>query len=132
MHSLEDAPFSEAAERGLAIFGAQPYFSESRYRDELRRARISSNRSRRCLRDDLSDSAASEVVLGRNRFDLQMAMLLSPIRTGPAAELSWLVAETDALRTFRDEVTTSTAAGMVDATKRMVMRDYRNPRCAQR
>ncbi len=56
-----------------------------------------------------------------------MRMLLAPIRSGPSAELSWLVAETDALRNFRREVPSAEAARMTEETKRWVMRDYRNP-----
>ena len=67
------------------------------------------------------------ILNGQTRYDLRMQMLLAPIRTGPSAELSWLVAETDALRVFRREVPSAEVARIVDETKRMVMRDYRNP-----
>ncbi len=127
LHALEEHTFAEAAQLGLNIFGAQPYFSKARYREELKNGRIRPQDIEAVLRDDLGEAANVDIGLGKTRYDLQMAMLLAPIRSGPSAELSWLVAETNALRKFRTEVPASVAAGMVDATKRMVMRDYRNP-----
>ncbi len=104
LHALEDHRFAEAAREGAKVFGAQPYFSEARYRQELKNGRIKSTDLEFVLRDELGPDADVEVVSGQTRFDLRLRMLLAPIRTGPSAELSWLVAETDALRTFRREV----------------------------
>ncbi len=127
LHALEDHRFAEAAREGAKVFGAQPYFSEARYRQELKNGRIKSTDLEFVLRDELGPDADVEVVSGQTRFDLRLRMLLAPIRTGPSAELSWLVAETDALRTFRREVPATEAARMIEETKRLVMRDYRNP-----
>ncbi len=80
------------------------------------------------MRDQLGADANHEVLDGRTRFDLRMAMLQASIRSGPSDELKWLVAETDALRVFRREIPAATAARMIeDNTQRAVMRDYRNP-----
>ncbi|MCC6509476.1 MAG: DUF2309 domain-containing protein [Pirellulaceae bacterium] len=127
LHALEEHTFSEAARLGLGIFGAQPYFTEGRYRQELKNGRIRASDLEFVLKDDLGQQATVNVLGTKSRYDLRLAMLLSPMRSGPSAELSWLVAETDALRTFRSEVSPANAAGMVEATQRMVMRDYRNP-----
>lgn len=127
LHALEEHTFAEAAQEGLRIFGAQPYFSESRYRQELKNGRIKPSDLEYVLKDELGESANVEVLNGQTRYDLRMQMLLAPIRTGPSAELSWLVAETDALRNFRREVPSAEAARMTEETKRLVMRDYRNP-----
>ncbi len=127
LHALEDLTFAEAAQQGLRIFGAQPYFSEARYRQELKNGRIKASDLETVLKDHLGHSADDEVLNGQSRYDVRMRMLLAPIRTGPSAELSWLVAETDALRTFRREVPSAEAARMIEETKRWVMRDYRNP-----
>lgn len=126
LHALEDCTFDQAAQRGLAIYGAQPYLSEARYREELKSGRIRASDLEAVLSDDLGEAAKFDLGTGQTRYDLQLAMVMSQIRSGPSAELRWIVAETDALRTFRSEVPSATAAGMVDATKRMVMRDYRN------
>lgn len=127
LHALEEHTFAEAAREGLRIFGSQPYFSESRYRQELKNGRIRPSDLEFVLRDELGDDARVEVLNGQTRFDVRLNMLLAPIRSGPSAELSWLVAETDALRTFRREVPSAEAARMIEETKRLVMRDYRNP-----
>ena len=126
LHAFEQSKFSEAVVQGLATYGAQPYFSKSRYRQELKNGRIRQSDLEVVLRDDLGESAEFDLGTGQTRFDLRLAMLLSPIRSGPSAELSWLVAETDALRVFRDDIAASSVASMVDATKRWVMRDYRD------
>ncbi len=127
LHALEDRKFADAAREGLKIFGSQPYFSESRYRQELKNGRIRPSDLEFVLKDELGAEAQVEVLNGQSRFDVRLNMLLAPIRSGPSAELSWLVAETDALRTFRREVPAAAAARMIEETKRLVMRDYRNP-----
>ena len=127
LHALESHSFFEAAQQALSIYGAQPYLSESRYREEFKSGRIRASDLEAVLRDDLGEAAKVDLGTGQSRFDLHLAMLKHPIRSGPSAELSWLVSETDALRTFRTDVDPATAAGIVDASKRMVMRDYRNP-----
>ncbi len=127
LHALEEHTFAQAAREGAKIFGAQPYFSESRYRQELKSGRIKPGDLEYVLRDELGPSADTEVLAGKSRYAMRLAMLLAPIRTGPSAELSWLVAETDALRTFRREVPATEAARIIEETRRLIMRDYRNP-----
>lgn len=127
LHALEDHTFAEAAGEGLKIFGAQPYFSESRYRQELKNGRIKPSDLEYVLKDELGEQAHVEILNGQTRFNVRLSMLLAPIRSGPSAELSWLVAETDALRVFRREVPSAEVARMIEETKRWVMRDYRNP-----
>jgi hypothetical protein len=48
------------------------------------------------------------------------------LHTGPIAELRWVVAETEALRRFRDDTPASIRTQMIDVTRRWVMRDLRN------
>src|SRR5207248_3451970 len=59
------------------------------------------------------------------RLDLRLAMLQYPMRTGPADELQWFVAETNALRRVRPEASAATRAKLIAETRRWVMRDLR-------
>ena len=40
LHAFESLPFDEAVIDGLRTYGSQPYWQESRYRDEMSRDRI--------------------------------------------------------------------------------------------
>ena len=59
------------------------------------------------LIDDLGDRGDELLGFLGTRFHLRMGMLAHRWRTGPAAELRWVVAETNALRRFRDETSRS-------------------------
>ena len=48
------------------------------------------------------------------------------LRTGPAEELRWFVAETDALSRMRPEVDAETRERIIEETKHWVMRDLRS------
>lgn len=127
LHALEDHTFEQAVLEGLALYGAQPYLSEARYRDELASGRIRPSDLEAVLRDDLGERASESLGCGLTRYQLQLSMLLWPVPSGPSAELRWFVAETDALKKFRSDVSAASAANMVEATRRLVMRDYRDP-----
>ncbi len=53
-------------------------------------------------------------------------MLQFPLRTGPTAELRWVIAETDALRRFRQEVEPSVRERMIEETRQWVIEDLRS------
>jgi uncharacterized protein YbcC (UPF0753/DUF2309 family) len=52
-------------------------------------------------------------------------MLQYPLQTGPTEELVWFVAETDALRRIRKEVSSAVRLRLIAETRRWVMRDLR-------
>ena len=98
LHAFEHLPFDQAVRAGAETFGCEPYLSEDRYRAELARGRIRFDDLRAVLTDDLGDRAGERVADGISRLDLRLAMLEHPVWAGPAAELDWFVAESDALR----------------------------------
>lgn len=125
LHAFESLPFEQAVERGAEIFGCHPYLTEERFREALAKGRIRVSDLRAVLQEDLG-SRADEPILGfGTRLDLRMSMLQFPLGDGPAAVLRWFVAETDALRTFRSDVSAATRAKIIAECRRWVMRDLR-------
>lgn len=78
------------------------------------------------LLDDLGDEADRLVATFGTRYALRLAMLQFPLHSGPAAELRWTVAETQALRRFREEVDHSVRDATIEETRHWAMRDLRN------
>ena len=108
LHAFEDRSFEEAVERGASVFGCQPYLRRSVTAKSLRKGRIRFADLRAVLQDDLGDRANETIANLVSRLELRLAMLQYPMRIGPANELQWFVAETDALRRVRPEVPAAT------------------------
>jgi len=125
LHAFEDLPFTEAVARGAKVFGCQPYLSEERYRDELAAGRIRHDDLDAVLRESLGDRAGEPVPPRGTRLDLRRAMLQYPTRTGTRNELLWFVAEADALRQVRPEVSAADRDRLVSETRRWALRDLR-------
>ncbi len=125
LHAFEDLPFNEAVMKGAHLFGCQPYLSEDRYRQELMRGRIRFAELKETLEQDLGGRAGEKVPCFGTRLDLRLAMLQNPLRTGPTAELVWHVAEANALRRIRHDVSAADRARLIAETRRWVIRDLR-------
>ncbi len=125
LHGFEESSFHEAVMQGAALFGCQPYLTEDRYREELRRGRIRFDKLQTVLTRDLGDRAAQEVRPFGTRLELRLAMLQYPLRTGPTPELIWFVAEVNALRRVRSEASFAVRSRLIAETRRWVVRDVR-------
>jgi uncharacterized protein YbcC (UPF0753/DUF2309 family) len=125
LHAFEHLPFAQAVEKGSRVFGCQPYLTEDRYREALHRGRIRFDELRAVVREDLGDRADELVACFGSRLDLRRAMLKFPLQTGPTEELLWFVAERDALRRVRSEVSSVVRGRLIAETRRWVMRDLR-------
>ncbi len=125
LHALEDLPFTEAVKRGATVFGCQPYLTRSRYREELRRGRIRFADLEAILRENLGLWAEEKVLGFCTRLDLRLAMLQYPVPFGPTEELLWFIAERNALRRIRDDVSAAIRGRLIAETRRWVMRDLR-------
>jgi uncharacterized protein len=128
IHAFEHMRFTDAVEHAAHVYGCQPYLPEDRYRQELARGRIRQEDLDAVLQDDLGDHADELVGLLGTRYHLRLAMLRHSLRSAPSAELRWVVAETDALRTFRDDMPEEHRRRMIEMTRRWIMRDFRNGR----
>lgn len=113
LHAFEHLPFEQAVLEGWKKYGAQPYWPEDRYREELRRGRIEVSDLEQVLRKDLSQRAWENIVLDTNRYQLRLTMLKHTIRNGPDEELRWFMAHTDALQRFRDDVSANIESAMI-------------------
>ena len=125
LHAFEDMPFEDAVREGGKIFGCQPYLSEARYREALGRGRIRFADLQTVLEDDLGDKAREVITRLGTRYDLRQALLQYPVTTGPADELRWFVAETDALCRVRPEASAAARKKLISEARRWVMRDLR-------
>lgn len=126
LQALEDLPFEEGLLKGAKLFGVQPYLSEDRYREKMASGRIRLEDLSIVLRRDLAERADLKIDALTTTFDLRMAMLRSPLQTGPVEELRWFVAETDALTHFREDISSTARTKIVEESKRWVMRDLRD------
>ncbi len=125
LHALQHLPFDDAVALGAKVYGCQPYLTEERYQQQLAAGRIHREDLAAELLDDLGDGA--EVLIGTlgTRFHLRLAMLEHPLQLAPAAELRWFVAENDALRRFRGDVSPVHRDRMIRSTRQWMMRDLR-------
>jgi uncharacterized protein len=126
IHAFEDLPFDEAVEKAQQVYGCEPYLSEDRYRQELADDRIRPDDLAAVLEDDLGDRADELIGLLGTRFHLRLAMLRHALYTAASPELRWVVAETDALRTFREDVPNELRKRTIEKTRHWIMRDFRN------
>jgi uncharacterized protein YbcC (UPF0753/DUF2309 family) len=126
LHAFEDLPFTEAVKKGQQLFGCQPYLSKQRYREELGRGRIRFTDLQAVLQEDLGPRAEEKILRLCTRLELRLAMLQYPHRFGPTEELLWFIAETDALRRIRSDVSAAVRGRLIAETRRWAMRDLRN------
>lgn len=126
LHAFEHLPFEEAVVRGASTFGCHPYLLEESYREKLKAGRIRQADIQAALIDDLGERGDELLGFLGTRYQLRLNILAHPLQVGPAAELRWVVAETDALRRFREETPAQARKNSIDSTKRWVMRDLRD------
>ncbi len=105
LRGLEDLPFHQAVKRGGELFRCQPYLTLDRFREKLKRGRITETDLRCVLNEDLAEAADESIVGLSTRHELRLAMLRYPLTEASSAELEWFVAETDAFRRFLPDVT---------------------------
>ncbi len=125
LHTYEDRPFDEAVKVGAKTFNCEPYLTEARYREALNRGRIRFSDLRAELEDTLGPNASESIANLCTRLELRLTMVQYPLAHGSAAELRWLMAETDALRSMRPDISALARGRLIAETRRWVMRDLR-------
>jgi uncharacterized protein YbcC (UPF0753/DUF2309 family) len=126
LHFVEDLPWEKAVIRGSMLYGCQPYLTEKRYRDYLNQGRIRFQDLREVLQESLGENGAVRPISLATRFELRLAMLEGTLHQGPLHELRWYVAETDALRRFRQDAPPAIRARLIRETQHWVLRDVLN------
>ena len=100
LHAFEHLPFEDAVVTARQIFGASPYLTEQRYRQELTSGRILWQDLREILRDEPGQYPDLLIASLGTRYELRLALMQTPLIAGSAAELDWMLEEEDSLRTF--------------------------------
>jgi uncharacterized protein YbcC (UPF0753/DUF2309 family) len=131
LHALEHLPFHQALAQGASLFGFEPYLPEGKYREALVTGRIRADDLLAVMEDDLAMRAIDGIGGLASRIELRLAMLQYPLLTGPAEELLWFVAMTDALRSFRPAASAANKEKLIAETRRWVMRDLRGASAAK-
>ncbi|QEG43580.1 DUF2309 domain-containing protein [Roseimaritima ulvae] len=127
LHMFEDLPFEQAVLEGGRRYGCEPYLPESRYREELHRGRISVDDLRQVLMDDLDEQADELIASFGTRYTLRLAMLQITLHSAPDAELHWLLAETNLLKRFREELSPQRREQFIRSTRNWVLRHRGGP-----
>lgn len=126
LHALEHLPFHQAVRTAWEIHGAQPYLSEVRFRELLRSGRISRTDIDAVL-NKFAERADADFFVAHPEFgtreDFLKVMMLHAHHTGPATELRWVIAETDALTAFREDVDPRVRSSCLDKAGREDLAD---------
>ena len=103
--AFEVEPFEDAVVHAGALYGAEPYLSEERYRQELARGRIRAADLEAVLDRDLGGTAGGPLVGGRLTVrDLRRSLLLHPVRHESDAAVRWTLTERDFLERLRSDL----------------------------
>ncbi|QDT92289.1 DUF2309 domain-containing protein [Gimesia algae] len=126
LHAFEDLSFEKGVVEAGRTFGCHPFLSEDHYRKKFENDQIRVTDIEAVLLSDLGENA--EILIGNfgTRYALRLAMLQFPLHSGPVSELRWFIAETDALRHFRQEVKPAVREQTTTMTRHWIMRDFLN------
>jgi uncharacterized protein len=128
LHAFEDLKFEEGVKQGAKIFGNHPYLPEEIYRERLSQGRIRLSDIREVLEEDLHDRSGQLIAGLSTRLKIRQAMLQYPFHEGPAEELRWFVAETDALRKIRPDAPLEGRTRLIEETRQWFMRELLSER----
>ncbi len=122
LHAFADHSFHDAVRLGWQRYGAEPYLTELEFRRLRDEGRISDETLEAVLMQDLGNSTHETINGLGSRIELRLAMLRHPLHAGPDAELRWIIAETDALTAFREQVSVVNRGRMVNSALQYLKR----------
>ena len=123
LQGLEELPFEEGMMKGSRLFGCSPYLTEDAYRQRLASGRIVLEDIRSVLRTELGPDGDVPIKPSGTRFDMRQAMIQYPLRSAPAEELRWFIAETNALTQFSGETPDNVRKRFLEHSRHWVMRE---------
>lgn len=118
LHAFENLSFHDGVKRGNEVYGANPYFREEQFREMLETGRVTVADLEQVLIEELGGEQMRRVGGIEPLWKLRLAMLQYRFHTHSEAELRWLVAETDALECFREEVPFRIREQMIEGVQR--------------
>lgn len=104
LHAFEDRSFERAVREAGELFGCEPYLPEAAYRDALRTGRIRRDDLQAVVVDDLQDRATQQLGGFVSRAELYLAVLRHGLTPARGRKLAWLIAESDAVSSLRDDL----------------------------
>lgn len=125
LHAFEHLPFEQAVTQAAALYGCEPYLSEERYRSELERGRIRPADLEAVLKEELGTRADETVAGLTSRYELYLGMMMDPVPIASEAEIQWLIAAGDGVRSFQRRCTSWLRRQMLAETRQWVMRELR-------
>lgn len=126
LHAFEDQHFLVAVKQAGAVFGCHPFLSEAEFREKYSSGQFGIEDIEAALIEDLGELDDELIASLGTRFGLRFAMLAHQVHVAPAAELEWLIAETDSLRKFRSEVSADVKQRMMQVTRRWIVGQTHN------
>lgn len=124
LHAFEDLPFQQAVLKGAEVYGCHPYWTESTYREKLGTGRIGSEDLQAVLQDESAEKPSQWPANLGTRLLLRQAVLQYPLHDGPAVNLRWVIADSNALDRFRLDAPPSNRADFINETRRWILRDF--------
>jgi uncharacterized protein len=105
LQAFEDQPFEQAVVRAARLYDTQPYLSETRYRDELRRGRIQAADLEAILDAEFGGGDEERLAGGRVLLrDLRLQLLLHSVRQENDAAVRWSLTESNVVERLRDDL----------------------------
>lgn len=126
LHAFQHLPFEQALAEGVRVFGAEPYLSEARYREELARGRITEaelDAELLALEGSRLPDLPPEVDLRA----LRKATLLHGLEEAEGPALAWLLEEKGLVRRLHARVPEATRRQLVFDTRDWLSGDIGDP-----
>jgi len=129
LQSFENQPFEDAVVRAARLYDTQPYMSETRYRDELRRGRIQAADLEAVLDAEFDADGTEERVAGGRVLlrDLRLQLLLHPVRQENDAAVRWTLTESNVVERLRDDLSPEIRWRLVSAGVDSAANDGESP-----
>ena len=104
LHAFQHLPFEQAVVEAAERFGAMPFLSEERYRDEVRRGRIRIEDIEAVLARETDEEIWPRTL---TRRELRRALIWPGLRQFSASNIEWMIEEEGLLDHLREDLSPS-------------------------